>query len=64
MFSEILLTVNEWSSIFWSFVQKELLYSSILFLIVLGFTRVLKKKSLYPAIRLVGLSAPAPGSAT
>lgn len=47
MFSEILLTVNEWSSIFWSFVQKELLYSSILFLIVLGFTRVLKKKSLY-----------------
>jgi len=47
MVSEILLTVNEWSSIFWSFVQKELLYSSILFFIVLGFTRVLKKKSLY-----------------
>lgn len=47
MLSEILLTLNEWSSIFWSFVQKELLYSSILFLIVLGFTRVLKKKSLY-----------------
>ena len=47
MLSENLLTVNEWSSIFWSFVQKELLYSSILFLIVLGFTRVLKKKSLY-----------------
>ena len=47
MLSEILLTVNEWSSIFLSFIQKELLYSSILFLIVLGFTRVLKKKSLY-----------------
>ncbi len=47
MVSEILLTIDEWGSIFWSFIQKELLYSSVLFLIVLGFTKALKKKSLY-----------------